>query len=56
MQRFYHEDTAGKKYESNKGIHKNQLKQNRESNQLSLFNPRNPFKEWQVTNTRLLGQ
>ena len=28
----------------NRGIHKNQLKQDRESEQLSLFDPRDPFK------------
>ena len=40
----YYVDTAGKNTKTIKEYIKNQLKQDRESDQLSLFDPRDPFK------------
>ena len=40
----YYVDTAGKNTKMIKEYIKNQLKQDRESDQLSLFDPRDPFK------------
>ena len=40
----YYVDTAGKNAKATKEYIKNQLKQDRESDQLSLFDPRDPFK------------
>ncbi len=40
----YYVDTAGKNTKAIKEYIKNQLKQDRESDQLSLFDPRDPFK------------
>ena len=41
----YYVDTAGKNAKAIKEYIKNQLKQDRESDQLSLFDPRDPFKD-----------
>ena len=40
----YYVDTAGKNTKAIKEYIKNQLKQDRENDQLSLFDPRDPFK------------
>ena len=48
-------DTAGKNTKAIKEYIKNQLKQDRKSDQLSLFDPRGPFKGYQVTNAWLSG-
>ena len=40
----YYVDTAGKNTKAIKEYIKNQLKQDRKSDQLSLFDPRDPFK------------
>ena len=52
----YHVDTAGKNTRAIKEYIKNQLKQDRECDQLSLFDPRDPFKGQPVTNALLSGQ
>ena len=46
----YYVDTAGKNTKAIKEYIKNQLKQDRKSDQLSLFDSRDPFKGQQVTN------
>ena len=40
----YYVDTAGKNTKAIEEYIKNQLKQDRENDQLSLFDPRDPFK------------
>ena len=52
----YYVETAGKNARAIKEYIKNQLKQDRECDQLSLFDPRDPFKGQQVTNAWLSGQ
>lgn len=52
----YYVDTAGKNARAIKEYIKNQLKQDRECYQLSLFDTRDPFKGLLVTSARLSGQ